>query len=95
MNIYAFFLNKEEKKILKSNIILNKNTFFNNIDDIYLGQLISYNSYKISNYYLIGKAFMTTYLKSTPNCLRIVNQSEKNINMDIFILILIIIKYIL
>ena len=62
----------------KKKIIVNKNYsqyFFKSIDDLYLGDIVNTN-YKISQYYLIGKAFMSTYLDETPNCLRIVNESR-------------------
>lgn len=73
---YAYFLDKEKKKILEKDMF-RKNKFFEIIDELYLGKEIKKNK-NISTFFLVGKAFMTTYLDSTPNCLRIVNNSHKN-----------------
>lgn len=76
---HTFFLNKKQKKIIIKNILEKKkiNTyFFDLIDEMYLGKEIFYNE-NISVYYLIGKAFMTSYLENTPNCYRIVNKSHE------------------
>lgn len=75
---HAYFLNEKDKQIIIKD--MNKNGFFNTIDSIFLGkELLDYEKH-ISIYYLLGKSFMTSYLKTTPNCLRIVNKShEKSI----------------
>lgn len=73
---YAFFFNYKEKKYIRSTIF-DSNKFFDLIDEKYLGKEIFPKNDKISTYFLVGKAFMTTYLDSTPNCLRIVNNSHE------------------
>lgn len=73
---YAYFLDSHQKLYLKTNMI-NSNKFFEIIDELYLGKEINNKKRNISTYFLVGKAFMTTYLDSTPNCLRIINNSHE------------------
>ena len=75
INKYAYFLNEKQKKIVKNNIHSKK--FFDIIDEIFLGKEIIEKNEKISTFFLVGKGFMTTYLNTTPNCLRILNKSHK------------------
>ena len=73
---YGYFLDNQQQLYLKTNMI-NSNKFFEIIDELYLGKEISPKKRNISTYFLVGKAFMTTYLDSTPNCLRIINNSHE------------------
>lgn len=75
INQHAYFLNESQKKKLRKSISFSGH-FFQSIDDLYLGHLLNNNKNNISQYYLTAKAFMTSYLDETPNCLRIVNESR-------------------
>lgn len=73
---YGYFLDNQQQLYLKTNMI-NSKKFFDIIDELYLGKEINNKKRNISTYFLVGKAFMTTYLDSTPNCLRIINNSHE------------------